>query len=145
MFFICSNTMPYKIVQTVEKEKCTLFFVPNNWERNNLLHWPKWKMETLLASEESYPNASWHRYYEMPSKKDGVIVNAEAELANMCQKRDTNSKEFGSQMSLKSQVRIAQENKRNLNSIQELRKKIVVLQATARGSKIFQTNIKGDH
>lgn len=119
--FTVRDDMPYKIVETVEKGKCKLFLVPNNWEQNNILHWPKWKVETLLAAEDSYPDASWHNM-KCQVKRTGLllIANAEAELVKMCQKSDTESEEFEYQIPFKSQVAIAQEDKRNMNSIQEL-------------------------
>lgn len=86
--------MPYKIVETQEKGKKTLFYVPNDWENNNTLHWPKFKVETLMAIEDSHPDASWSTM-KCRVKRTGLvsITSAEEELAKMCAKSDTESEE----------------------------------------------------
>lgn len=51
--------MPFKVVQTSERGKTLLSCVPQKWESDGILMWPRSKADKLLKAEESTPNEEW--------------------------------------------------------------------------------------
>ena len=80
----------YKIVQTTEKGKSQLCVVPEGWEINGILYWPKNKADRLIKDAKSTPGDNW---FEMQCsvKRSNLITFdvAEEELENMLLCEDT--------------------------------------------------------
>ncbi|CAH0407519.1 unnamed protein product [Chilo suppressalis] len=51
--------MPFKVIQTIENGQLKLTAVPDQWEHNNILFWPKKAAEKLRRQENSPPSISW--------------------------------------------------------------------------------------
>lgn len=45
--------MPYKIVQTIERGKAVLVAVPQQWEQDGILYWPRKNSEKCKKIENS--------------------------------------------------------------------------------------------
>ncbi|CAB3222559.1 unnamed protein product [Arctia plantaginis] len=82
--------MPYKIVKTFEKGNSKLSAVPSNWEKDGVLHWPRYNENKLRRVESSYPEYNW-RKINCKVKRSNLrtILEAEQELDKMCKKSDT--------------------------------------------------------
>lgn len=99
-FKLCSNVyfnvlildaMPYKIVQTIEKGKSVLTAVPESWEQDGVLKWPKKvKEERLKVSEDSCPLDDWWKFNCIVKRKDIISYDAaQREINRMCMYSDT--------------------------------------------------------
>lgn len=80
----------YKIIQTVENGKPQLCIVPESWEMNGILFWPKSKADKLVKDPQSMPGQGW---FEMPCQCKRKMLSsmelAEQELKKMLQSQDT--------------------------------------------------------
>ncbi|KAL4702371.1 hypothetical protein ACJJTC_018283 [Scirpophaga incertulas] len=81
--------MPYKIVQTIEKGRPVLTAVPDGWEINGTLFWPK-KHEKLRRIEYSKPETNW-RPINCILKRSNLssFSQAEHEINSMSNASDT--------------------------------------------------------
>ena len=50
--------MPFKIIQTKERNKVKLIAVPSTWEHNSVLRWPK-QPQKIINDDTSLPQAHW--------------------------------------------------------------------------------------
>lgn len=103
--------MPFKIIQTKERGKFILSIIPDKWEQNRILHWPKRRVEDLLEQESSCPDDSWLTM-KCQVKRTGLISkqSAEAELANMLQESDTETEGSTPLTSNAKLINVAQHN-----------------------------------
>jgi hypothetical protein len=86
-------TMPFKIVQTIEKGRSQLCIVPNLWEHKGLLRYPKKISDNKLArNENSKPQPDW-RCMDCTVKRGSLssYEQAEYELSIMLQNSDTDN------------------------------------------------------
>ncbi|CAB3232061.1 unnamed protein product [Arctia plantaginis] len=82
--------MPYKIVKTFEKGNSKLSAVPSNWEKDGVLHWPRYNENKLRRVESSYPEYNWRKINcKVKRSNFSTILEAEQELDKMCKKSDT--------------------------------------------------------
>ncbi|CAG9790335.1 unnamed protein product [Diatraea saccharalis] len=51
--------MPFKVMQTMERGCLRLTTVPEQWEKNCILLWPKTNAEKLRRRENCYPDPTW--------------------------------------------------------------------------------------
>jgi hypothetical protein len=51
--------MPYKVVQTIEGRKKKLMTCPSQWEKNNILKYPRRGLFRYLHDENSKPEPDW--------------------------------------------------------------------------------------
>ncbi|CAH0405511.1 unnamed protein product [Chilo suppressalis] len=78
---ILFQTMPFKIVQTVEKGRPTLSIVPYVWEDDGKLFWPTEKVKNrarLARDENSFPNPNWD-ILDCVVKRSNIATYAEAQ------------------------------------------------------------------
>lgn len=96
--------MPFKIVLTKERGKFQLTIVPDKWEQNTILHWPKRRVEELIEQDLSCPDDSWLTM-KCQDKRTGLISeqSAEAELTTMLLESDTDTEGISPQTS-KTQI-----------------------------------------
>lgn len=82
--------MTFKIVQTLERGKLVLSAVPEKWEQNGILYWPRRKVEDLLKNPFSCPEASWTSI-QCVVKRSGIssLESAEREVTQMSSMSDT--------------------------------------------------------
>lgn len=79
--FIFFQTMPFKIVQTVEKGRPRLSIVPSVWEDSGKLFWPTEKVKNrarLAKDENSFPSPNWD-ILDCVVKRSYVATYAEAQ------------------------------------------------------------------
>lgn len=81
--------MPYKIVQTVEKGKSVLTSIPDTWEDNGILKWPKKKAEKLKKNDNNGPDNSWLKSRCTVTLYIESYEEAEKEIERMCDYSDT--------------------------------------------------------
>lgn len=82
--------MPYKIVQTLEKGKSVLTSIPDTWENDGILMWPKKLSEKLRKNEKNYPQDDWLKSNCIVKRRNiSTYEEAEQEVENMCKYSDT--------------------------------------------------------
>lgn len=70
--------MPFKIVQTIEKGNAVLSCVPQEWERDGILYWPRKQQYRLQREEPSQPDEHWQQFncilkrQNVQSYRDGI-------------------------------------------------------------------------
>lgn len=84
LLIYCGKTMPYKIVQTIERGETCLTVIPSGWEENGILHWPKKNAVAKLSLEEfSRPSPKWERINCVKKREFKTRAEAESELEKM--------------------------------------------------------------
>lgn len=85
--------MPFKIVNTIEKGKSVLTTVPNEWEKDGHLYWPRinsMKADKLRRSEYSKPEEDWKITNCILKRQNLKSFDvAEFEVEKMCPNSDT--------------------------------------------------------
>lgn len=84
----------YKIVETIEKGSKQLTVVPQAWEQEGILFWPKMKAEKLIKIGTSIPEDSWFQMScKLKRRELETYETAEKELRAMLKKEDSTESE----------------------------------------------------
>lgn len=76
--------MPFKIVETYEKDHYELTICPSTWESHGILYWPKKKAKKQIRIEDSQPKSDWSIMKCFVKRQDIPTYNkAEQELQDM--------------------------------------------------------------
>lgn len=89
--------MPFKLVQTKEKSRILLSIVPQRWEANNTLKWPKTgqvkksEFNSMLRDENSSPGENWMEVNCRVKRVCSAYAEALALSKEMSDKSDTDA------------------------------------------------------
>lgn len=82
--------MPFKVVQTMERGRLRLTAVPDRWEQNGTLFWPKNKQEKLRRQENCDPDETWTTINCIVKRTNlRTFKDAENEIDVMSDRSDT--------------------------------------------------------
>lgn len=82
--------MPFKVVQTMERGRLRLTAVPDRWEQNGILFWPKTKQEKLRRQENCDPDSTWTTINCIVKRTNlRTFKDAENEIDIMSDRSDT--------------------------------------------------------
>lgn len=82
--------MPFKVVQTMERGRLRLTAVPDQWEQNGTLFWPKNKQEKLRRQENCNPDQTWTTINCIVKRTNlRTFKDAENEIDAMSDRSDT--------------------------------------------------------
>lgn len=97
----------YKIVETIERGSKQLTVVPQAWEKQGVLFWPKMKTEKLIKIGTSIPEDSWFQMgCKLKRKELETYETAEQELRAMLKKEDSTESEEQEVVQRKKRVRV---------------------------------------
>lgn len=82
--------MPFKVVQTMERGRLRLTAVPDRWERDGMLFWPKNKQDKLRRVENCDPDQTWTPINCIVKRNNlRTFKDAENEIDAMSDRSDT--------------------------------------------------------
>ncbi|XP_061716896.1 uncharacterized protein LOC133524770 [Cydia pomonella] len=82
--------MPFKVIQTMERGCLRLTTVPEQWEKNGTLFWPKTNAEKLRRRENCYPDPTWRTFNCILKRSHlPIFKDAENQIDAMSDRSDT--------------------------------------------------------
>ncbi|XP_030745005.1 uncharacterized protein LOC115888657 isoform X2 [Sitophilus oryzae] len=137
----------YKIVETIEKGSKQLTVVPQAWEQEGILFWPKMKAEKLIKIGTSIPEDSWFQMScKLKRRELETYETAEKELRAMLKKEDSTESEEPEVVPRPKRVRVMLPKKSTSGyDFNEMAIKAVCTDADATTSKTIEYGISSEN